>query len=323
MGLIIGLTFVGAFAAVALVLSALNANSAKASRQAVATLDAVIKADKPDVRKPTFDIRKREELSSIPWLNNKLRDLELVPYLRRVLEQAKVEWSISKLLAVSGLGFVIPFSILYLRFNILVPGILAGIVPGLLPLGWVLLKRRRRFDKFEEGLPEALDLMVSGLRAGHSLNAAMGLVGRECPDPVGGEFKVCFEEQNYGLEIKTALDNMLARVPLQDLSMVSTAIIIQKESGGNLAEVLDKTSYLIRERFRLKRQVKTHTAQGRLTGWILTFVPVGLGIAMYFINPEMMSILWHRDIGIKLMWAAVGMILLGGYVIQRIVDIDV
>jgi tight adherence protein B len=323
MGLIIGLTFVGAFAAVALVLAAVNTSSVKASRQAVATLDAVIKADKPDVRKPSFDIRKREELSSIPWLNNKLRELELVPYLRRVLEQAKVEWSISKLLAVSGLGFAIPFSILFLRFNFFVPGLLAGIVPGLLPLGWVLLKRRKRFDKFEEGLPEALDLMVSGLRAGHSLNAAMGLVGRECPEPVGGEFKVCFEEQNYGLEIKNALDNMLARVPLQDLSMVSTAIIIQKESGGNLAEVLDKTSYLIRERFRLKRQVKTHTAQGRLTGWVLTFVPIGLGIAMYFINPEMMSILWHRDIGIKLMWAAVGMIMLGGYVIQRIVDIDV
>ena len=145
----------------------------------------------------------------------------------------------------------------------------------------MLFKRSKRFGKFEQGLPEALDLMVSALRAGHSLIAAMGLVARECADPVGSEFKMCFEEQNYGLELKTALDNLIERVPLQDLSIVATAIMIQKESGGNLAEVLDKTSHVIRERFRLKRQIQTHTAQGRLTGWILSLLPVVLGIALY------------------------------------------
>ena len=165
--------------------------------------------------------------------------------------------------------------------------------------------------------------MVSALRAGHSLVAAMGLVARECQDPVGGEFKICFEEQNYGLEMKAALDNLAIRVPLQDVNMVSTAIMIQKESGGNLAEVLDKTSNLIRERFRLKRQIKMHTAQGRMTGWVLTLVPVFLGVAMYFVNPKMMSVMWTRSIGIKLMWAAAGLTALGGFVINRIVDIDV
>ena len=108
--------------------------------------------------------------------------------------------------------------------------------------------------------------MVSGLRAGHSLIAAVGLVARECSDPIGCEFKTCFDEQNYGLELKTALENMITRVPLQDLRIVSSAIMIQKESGGNLAEVLDKASHAIRERFRLKRQISVHTAQGRLTG---------------------------------------------------------
>ena len=153
--------------------------------------------------------------------------------------------------------------------------------------------------QFEKDLPEALDLMVSGLRAGHSLLAAMGLVARECPDPVGSEFKICFEEQNYGLEMNAALDNLINRVPLQDLKIVTTAIMIQKESGGNLAEVLDKTAHVIRERFRLKRQIKVHTAQGRLTGWILTALPVVLGIGIYFVDPGMISVLWHRKIGIK------------------------
>ncbi len=148
--------------------------------------------------------------------------------------------------------------------------------------------------------------MVSGLRAGHSLLAAMALVARECADPVGSEFKICFEEQNYGLEMNAALDNLLNRVPLQDLKITATAIMIQKESGGNLAEVLDKTSYVIRERFRLKRQIMVHTAQGRLTGWILTLLPIVLGVGIYFVDPEMISILWHRDIGIKMCGARRG-----------------
>jgi len=140
---------------------------------------------------------------------------------------------------------------------------------------------------------------------------------------VGGEFKICFEEQNYGLEMKAALESLIVRVPLQDLKITTTAILIQKESGGNLAEVLDKTAYVIRERFRLKRQIMVHTAQGRLTGLILTLLPVALGVGIYFVDPGMISILWHRDIGIKLMWAAAGLIVFGGFVIYKIVDIDV
>jgi len=113
----------------------------------------------------------------------------------------------------------------------------------------------------------------------------MGLVARECADPIGCEFKECFEEQNYGLELRAAMDNMIVRVPLQDLRIIATAITIQKESGGNLAEILEKTAYVIQERFRLKRQVAVHTAQGRMTGWVLTLLPVALGIALYAAKP--------------------------------------
>jgi tight adherence protein B len=123
--------------------------------------------------------------------------------------------------------------------------------------------------------------------------------------------------------MKAALENLLIRIPLQDMKITATAILIQKESGGNLAEVLDKTSHVIRERFRLKRQIMVHTAQGRLTGLILTLLPIVLGIGIYFVDPGMISILWHRDIGIKMLWGAAGLILLGGLVIRQIVNIDV
>jgi tight adherence protein B len=148
-------------------------------------------------------------------------------------------------------------------------------------------------------------------------------VARECADPVGCEFKACFEEQNYGLEMRTALDNLINRVPLQDLRIVATAIMIQKESGGNLAEVLDKTGHVIRERFRLKRQVRVHTAQGRMTGLVLTFLPVGLGAALYTVNPEMISMLWKNPMGIKLLEIASVMLVVGGLIIRKIVDVDV
>ncbi len=185
------------------------------------------------------------------------------------------------------------------------------------------MKRKKRLGKFEAGIPEALELIVSALRVGHSLNAAMGLVSRECPDPVGTEFRVTFDEMNYGLELKSALDNLVTRVPLQDIKIVCTAILIQRESGGNLAEVLEKTSQVIRERFRLKRQVLTHTAQGRLTGWILTLLPIVLGVLLYLVNPDLMSLLWKKELGVKLMYAAGIMIFIGGMIIRKIVNMDV
>ena len=119
------------------------------------------------------------------------------------------------------------------------------------------------------------------------------------------------------------MDNLVTRVPLQDVRIVATAILIQKESGGNLAEVLDKTAYVIRERFRLKRQVRIHTAQGRLTGWILSFLPCVLGVALYLVNPDNMSLLWKRDIGVKLLYTAAAMTITGALIIRKIVNMEV
>jgi tight adherence protein B len=322
MEVIAALVFIGVFVIIALPLAA--AAPSNNSKQALAALDAVLKTEpKRLARQQNMSLRKDEQLSSIPWLNKKLLNLEIAPYLRRMLSQAELDWSPGRLLIMTAACFALPSYILYLSFQSSALSLAVGLVLGGLPFGWVIFKRSRRFSAFEKGLPEALDLMVSGLRAGHSLLAAMSLVSRECQEPVKSEFKICFEEQNYGLEMKTALENLLIRIPLQDMKITATAILIQKESGGNLAEVLDKTSHVIRERFRLKRQIMVHTAQGRLTGWILTLLPIVLGIGIYFVDPGMISILWHREIGIKMMWGAAGLILIGGFVIHQIVNIDV
>jgi len=197
------------------------------------------------------------------------------------------------------------------------------LVPGSLPFAYLLMKRNQRFGKFEQGLPEALELLVGALRVGQSFSAAMSLVARESADPIGSEFRICFDEQNFGLDLRTSLENLISRVPLQDLRIVVTAILIQKESGGNLAEVLDKTAYVIRQRFRLRRQVMVHTAQGRMTGWILTILPIALGVVLYFLSPDTISLLWKRPLGIKLLCGAGGMLAVGSLIIQKIVHMDV
>jgi tight adherence protein B len=316
------LVFVGIFALIAVPLAV--AGSSGNSKQALAALDAVLKTEPNQIlREQNLSVRKDSQLSSIPWLNKHLLRLDLASYLHRVLSQAAIDWSPGRLLLMTMVCLTGPPYVIYVFIHSAPLALIGAIAIGASPYGWVMYQRNRRFNAFEKGLPEALDLMVSGLRAGHSLLAAIALVSKECQEPVKGEFKICFEEQNYGLELKSALENLVNRVPLQDMKVTAAAILIQKESGGNLAEVLDKTAQVIRDRFRLRRQIKTYTAQGRLTGWILTLLPIILGIMIYIIDPQLISSLWQREEGIKMLWTAAGMIAIGGFIINQIVNIDV
>ncbi len=316
------LVFIGVFALIAVPLAV--AGSSGNSKQALAALDAVLKTEPSRIlREQNLSVRKDDQLSSIPWLNKKLLSLDIAAYLHRILSQAALDWSPGRLLIMTVVCLLVPSYTLYISFHSLPLALIAAVVIGAVPYGWVIFKRKRRFAAFEKILPEALELMVSGLRAGHSLLAAIALVSKECQEPVRSEFKICFEEQNYGLEMKSALENLLNRVPLQDMKITAAAIIIQKESGGNLAEVLDKTAAVIRDRFRLRRQIQVHTAQGRLTGWILTCMPIGLGFMIYLVDPALISVLWTNPVGIKMLWATGFMIALGGFFINKIVSIDV
>jgi tight adherence protein B len=320
---IVILVFVGVFSVVALLMVASGTGASQQAKKVLATLDSALATESQETRDQIVNLRKTELLSAVPWINRQLMNFDLAPKLRTLLYQANLNWTAGGLMVMCAMLFIIPAYLIYARFDKILIGVVVGLALGLAPLGWVFFKRGKRFGAFVEGLPEALELMVSALRAGHSLIAAMGLCARECADPVGTEIRICFDEQNYGLELKTALDNLVTRVPIQDLRIVATAILIQKESGGNLAEVLDKTSHVIRERFRLKRQVMTHTAQGRMTGLVLALLPTALGCALYMVNPDMMSLLWKRDIGVKLLWAAGILTVIGGFIIKKIVDMDV
>ncbi len=164
---------------------------------------------------------------------------------------------------------------------------------------------------------------MSALRAGHGLTSAIGTVGKEMSGPIAKEFRQCFEEQNFGLELRTAMLNLSARMPIQDVKIMVTAILVQKESGGNLAEVLDKVATIIRERFRLKREIRTRTAQGRLTGWILSCLPLVLAVLLYLSNPEHISLLWTHPMGLKMLYGAIAMTLIGALIIRKIVRIRV
>jgi len=322
--IVIGIVvFLGVFGVVILVAAASGSGATDQTRAIMTRLESAIAVGKPEMADLIVDVRKTELMSSIPWLDRYLSKLELAPRIRRFLYQANVKWTVGGLSLLCGVCFIVPAYLIYLRTGAMLFGFMVGIATGSGPLIWIYQKRKRRFSKFEQGIPEALELIVSALRVGHSLNAAMGLVSRECADPVGGEFRLTFDEMNYGLELKSALDNLVVRVPLQDVKILCTAVLIQRESGGNLAEVLEKTSQVIRERFRLKRQVLTHTAQGRLTGWILTLLPVVLGVLLYTVNPDLMSLLWKKELGIKLLYAASIMIVIGGLIIRKIVNMDV
>jgi len=271
----------------------------------------------------TTDVRKQEQLSPYPWLNRLLARLNLSTRFRLLLQQADMEWTVGSLLMVSFFSWVGTGCLLYLRIWSLWPAVGLSALVAPLPFLYVLRRRRRRFGKFEEQLPEAIDMLVSALRAGHSLMTAIGFIGQEPREPLSGEFRICFDEQNYGIDMRTALTNLGTRMAVDDLQIFIAAVLIQKESGGNLAEVLEKVATTARERFRLRRQVQVHTAQGRMTGWILSILPVALGFAMYLVHPEGISLLWTHPIGLKLLYTAIVMNVLGALAIRKIVRIRV
>jgi tight adherence protein B len=271
----------------------------------------------------TADIRREEQSGRVVWLNRWMVRLNIASRTRLLLYQADVKAPPERLLLISVVGWVVAACVIHLRTGSVWWAILisAGFIP--VPLLYVFRRRATRFARFEQQLPEALDMLVGALKVGHGLITAIGALGQDTSEPLAGEFRKLFDEQNFGLDPRTAMTNLTVRVPLPDVRIFVAAALIQKESGGNLAEVLAKVAQTTRSRFQLKKQIMVHTAQGRLTGWILSLLPVGLGLGMYWVNPEGMSVLWTRPIGVKLLYAAAGMVTTGWLIIQKIVRIRV
>jgi tight adherence protein B len=194
---------------------------------------------------------------------------------------------------------------------------------GFMPIALLRVKRSRRMHAFEEQFPEALDLIARALKAGHAFATGMKMVAEEMPEPVGPEFRKSFDEQNFGLPLKDALDNLTVRVPLIDVRFFATAVLIQRETGGNLSEILENLAHVVRERFKILRQVRVYTAHGRMTGYVLLALPAFLSVALMFINPEHMNLLFRERMGQMMLMGAIGMQTVGFLWIKQIVKIEV
>jgi len=311
--------FVGAFLVVFLLFLALSPGSQRDAEKTMVRLNAISGSSVLPSSSEVTSFVKEETFSNIPWLNDLFQSFNVLPTLKKILRQSGVQWEVASLLLTSILLWLLGAVGVYIRSRSVTISSLLGALVAMGPWLWVLHKRHKRFLEFEEKLPEALDLLVSAIRAGHGFTSALGLASKELGEPIAGELKQCFDEQNFGLDLRRAMESLVARVPIADVRLIVSAVLIQKESGGNLAEILEKVAHIIRERFRLKRQIRVHTAQGRLTGWILSFAPVIFGILLYLLNPDRMSVLWTRPIGVKLIWLALFMEATGAVIIRKIV----
>lgn len=270
-----------------------------------------------------LSILRDQALSNIGPLQRLLLHFRMGGKLRRLLEQADVRMRPGTLVLGIGVfaltGFLLGYA---LRFGVLV-ALLAGMLAAFLPVLIVMRIRSRRVRRFEAQFPDAIDLLSRAIRAGHAFNTGIKMIADEIPEPVGKEFQRVFEEQNFGLPMKTALMNLLERVKLLDLRLFVVAVLIQRQSGGNLAELLAKIAHTIRERFRIFRQLKVHTAQAKLTGIILMCLPPVMGGVTLALNFEYMKIIFQDPWGIRLLIAAGVLQLIGLVWIRKIVNIQV
>jgi len=286
-------------------------------------MSAVHKADRRGEVSLNLKLVRDEMMSSVPALHRFLMQWAWPTRLQDFLLQAGMTMKPAKLVlmsAVLGLGSYLLAGLFYAPFYIALP---IGIGVGLLPLALVAWKRHRRLRKFEEHFPEALDLLGRAVRAGHAFTTGLEMISKECAEPLAGEFRTTFEEQNFGLPLRDTLLNLSERVPSMDVRFFVTALLIQKETGGNLAEILDGLSRVIRDRFRLYREVQVRTAQGRLTAAILIVLPIFMGITLSIINPAYMRVLFQDPKGPAILATAAGMQMLGSAVLWKIIHFEV
>jgi tight adherence protein B len=286
-------------------------------------------AQKPAEREATDNsaLLRDETLSEIPALDNLLRRSAQATNLQAMLTQADLNLSAGTILMLcvgAGLfcglmAFVFGGSTTWTPILVWV----GALVGGVLPYSWASYKRSKRFQEFEELFPEAIDTLARAVRAGHAFTTALEMIANELGEPVAGEFRKLFEEQKFGMPVRDALMNLTQRVPLVDVKFFVTAVMLQRETGGNLAEILDNLSYVIRERFKIMRQVRVYTAQGRLTMMLLMGLPPIIVVAMLLMNPSFIRPLFADPIGHALVVAGITLQTIGYFVIRRIIQIQV
>ncbi|MDP6605391.1 MAG: type II secretion system F family protein [Dehalococcoidia bacterium] len=272
---------------------------------------------------PESDLVKRRAAGPLSGLDRLLSRTNRGFRLERWLEQSGVGLSPSAVMVIAVAAAVVVGSLVAVLVRLPLAGLGAGAVAAAVPFIVVRQRRAGRLRRFEEHFPEALDLIGRAVRAGHGFTAGLKMAADELDDPVGPEFRKTFDEQNFGLPLKDALANLAERVPLLDVRFFATAVLIQRETGGNLAEILENLASVVRERFKILRQVRVHTAHGRFTAWVLLALPVGLCMALSVINPEHMNLLFNEPMGQTMLLTAATMQVIGYLWIKRVVRIEV
>jgi tight adherence protein B len=267
---------------------------------------------------------KQGMLSEVPAIERYLLGMARAEKLSRFIYQAGLDWTVSRLLlSCAALGAISCISMLYAAHQSLLLSAGVGAALAAMPLLYVGRQRTMRLEKFERQLPDALDLITRALRSGHAFSSALQMVGEEMAEPVAGEFSVVHDEVNFGVSLQQALTNLSVRVPLTDLRYFIVAVLIQRDSGGNLTEVLGNLSRLIRERLKLLSKVRILSSEGRLSAWILGVMPFALAGVMYLVNPEFMTPLWNDPIGISIIKYMLILMAFGVVILRKIIRIHV
>jgi len=297
----------------------------KRSERARLLRDRLAAVQKAAERAPSEELAllRDEMLSEIPALDSLLRRSERVSNLQILLSQADLDIRAGNMLLLCAASGIVLGVIAFYIGGAIIFGWLGLLLGAFLPYSYASYRRSKRFQKFEELFPEAIDTLARAVRAGHAFTTALELIANEIAEPIASEFRKLFEEQKFGLPVRDALINLTQRVPLVDVKFFVTAVMLQRETGGNLAEILDNLSYVIRERFRLRGQVKAASAHGRLTATILTVLPIATMLGLLVVAPGYLQGMAADPDGKKMIGGAVIAQILGNFFIKKIIKIKV
>ncbi|MGB8593949.1 MAG: type II secretion system F family protein [Candidatus Sulfotelmatobacter sp.] len=308
-------------------LAAFAAGSLIDQRNARARLikDRLATVEKAPEREPNEELAllRDEQLSKIPALDILLRRSSRVSAIQEALLQAGMKFRAGNFLMLCVLCGTLAglAAVLYTKNPAIAWAAL--VIGGVLPYSVVSYRRQKRFEKFEELFPEAIDTLARAVRAGHAFTTALEMISNEIAEPLASEFRKLYEEQKFGMPVRDALMNLTERVPLVDIKFFVTAVMLQRETGGNLAEILDNLSYVIRERFKIQRQVRVHTAQGRLTMALLMAMPPAVVAILAVFSPDFVKPLFYDPIGHALLVVSIALQTTGYFVIRKIIKIQV
>ncbi len=254
-----------------------------------------------------------------------MKRFQLQTRLQNLLEQAGLKWHATRLLHTCLALFLAGFAVgwLMLPSDLRIGAFLIGIVAGVFPILYVLRKKKSRLRRFEELFPESLEFVARSMRAGHAFSVSLEMIHREFQEPLAGEFRRTFEEHNLGLPLDFALQKLAKRIPSLDVHFFVSAVLLQKRTGGNLAEILDKLAYVIRERFKLRGRIRAISAHGRMTGTALSCIPIAVGVIMFYVNPDYTRFFFMDEVGRIMLGAAIALQVVGYMIMKRIVKIEV